>query len=234
MPEFICQLARDDINFPDPCQALHEPNGLLAIGGDLRPERLLAGYRKGIFPWYQDDHPILWWSPDPRTVLFPQNIKISRSLHKTLRNKHFKVTFDKAFCQVIMACAAPRETDGETWITQDMQQAYIKLHEQGYAHSVETWLDDELVGGLYGVAVGKIFFGESMFSRLRDASKVALVHLAWQLHAWDFALIDCQLPTEHLFSLGAENIKRLLFLEYLQQEVNQPHHLGQWILEVSK
>lgn len=195
--------------FPDLEHALTEPNGLLAVGGDLRPERLLFAYRNGIFPWYSDGEPILWWSPDPRAVLFPPEMKISRSLRKTLRREHLRVTYDECFSDVIRACAAPRvdrHTGGHTgtWITEEMQDAYIRLHELGYAHSMECWEEGELVGGLYGVAIGKVFFGESMFSRVRDASKVALTSLCRR----DYALIDCQLPSEHLSRLGAIAIPR--------------------------
>ena len=201
--------------FPDVDLALREPDGLLAVGGDLAPERLLAGYRKGIFPWYGDDQPILWWSPDPRTVLFPARFRVSRSLRRTLRKGRFTVTLDHAFERVIADCAAPRRTGADTWITRDMAGAYTKLHHKGYAHSVECWLDDQLAGGMYGVAIGKIFFAESMFSRVTDASKVAFAYLARQLLAWNFALIDCQLHSAHLASLGAEQISRREFTGYL-------------------
>jgi len=199
--------------FPDLRYALMEPNGLLAVGGDLEPARLLFAYKNGIFPWYSEGEPILWWSPDPRAVLFPPEMKVSRSLRKTLRRGHLEVTFDRCFSAVIRACAAPRADgsggrDSGTWITGEMQDAYIRLHELGYAHSVECWAGTELAGGLYGVvlgnALGRVFFGESMFSRVRDASKVALVALCQQ----DYALIDCQVPNDHLTRLGAVNIPR--------------------------
>lgn len=202
--------------FPDVSLALREPDGLLAVGGDLAPDRILAGYRKGIFPWYSDDQPILWWSPDPRTVLFPGRFKISRSLRKTLRKKRFRVTMDRAFEAVVQACAAPRRAGSGTWITRDMAAAYTALHHAGHAHSVECWLDDRLAGGMYGVAIGRIFFGESMFSRATDASKVAFAVLARQLEAWGFALIDCQVYSAHLASLGAEQISRREFIGYLE------------------
>jgi len=202
--------------FPDVSLALREPDGLLAVGGDLAPDRILAGYRKGIFPWYSDDQPILWWSPDPRTVLFPERFKVSRSLRKTLRKGRFTVTMDQAFEQVIRGCAAPRRSGSGTWITRDMAAAYTALHHQGYAHSVECWLDGRLAGGMYGVAIGRIFFGESMFSRVTDASKVAFAYLARQLFAWNFALIDCQVHSAHLASLGAEQITRRDFTACLE------------------
>jgi leucyl/phenylalanyl-tRNA--protein transferase len=170
--------------FPDPQRALHEPDGLLAVGGDLSPERLLAAYRRGIFPWYEAGQPILWWSPDPRAVLLPDELKVSTSLRKALRSRDVEVTLDRAFADVISGCAAPRPRQRGTWLTPDMQRAYARLHELGYAHSVEVWEDGTLAGGLYGVALGRVFFGESMFSRLRDASKVALVHLVAETRAW--------------------------------------------------
>ncbi|MGB5534984.1 MAG: leucyl/phenylalanyl-tRNA--protein transferase, partial [Thiogranum sp.] len=171
------------LDFPDVSLALREPDGLLAVGGDLTADRILSAYRRGIFPWYSDKQPILWWSPDPRTVLFPARLKLSRSLRKTLRRARFRVTMDQAFREVIAACAAPRPGSFGTWITQDMADAYNALHETGCAHSVECWLDDRLVGGLYGVSTGRVFFGESMFSRVPDASKVAFAWLVRQLKA---------------------------------------------------
>ncbi|MDH5594857.1 MAG: leucyl/phenylalanyl-tRNA--protein transferase, partial [Gammaproteobacteria bacterium] len=167
--------------FPDVEQALTEPEGLLAVGGDLSPERLLEAYRRGIFPWYSEDQPVLWWSPNPRSVLFPDKLKISRSLKKTLNKNLYTVTLDTAFRDVMVACAQPRKDGNGTWITPDMIDAYCTLFEQGHAHSVETWLNDELVGGLYGIAIGKVFFGESMFSKKTDASKVAFTKLVQQL-----------------------------------------------------
>jgi len=201
--------------FPPLEQALSDPDGLLAFGGDLSIKRLLKAYRLGIFPWFSDDQPIMWWSPDPRTVLFPHELKISRSLAKTCRKKPFEITLNKAFADVINACAAPR-SDGEgTWITDDMQQAYCNLHEAGHAHSVEAWQDGQLIGGLYGIAIGQVFFGESMFAYKTDASKVAFVHLVHQLQAWEFQLIDCQVDSAHLQSLGASQISRREFANYL-------------------
>ena len=215
-------LQRDSLNFPPLHRALREPNGLLAAGGDLSPERLIQAYRHGCFPWFQDGQPILWWSPDPRTVLFPDELHVSRSLEKCLRQQHYKVTFDQQFSQVIQACAAPRTYADGTWITTPMQVAYLQLHEQGIAHSVEVWRDEELVGGLYGLAMGQLFFGESMFSRADNASKVGFVTLVRQLQSWGFGLIDCQMPTQHLHSFGARAISREAFAEYLRNGLNLP------------
>ena len=202
--------------FPPVEQAEIEPNGLLAVGGDLSSVRLLNAYRSGIFPWYSDDQPILWWSPDPRMVLYPDRLKISRSLAKTLRNRQFVVTFDRAFARVMTACSAPRKKEQGTWITPEMLAAYRELHRIGYAHSVEVWFEEELVGGLYGVSLGCVFFGESMFSIERDASKVALVHLTRLLKERGFQLIDCQVYSPHLVSLGAEEIERTRFCQELE------------------
>lgn len=195
-------------SFPPVENALTEPNGLLAVGGDLSPHRLVEAYCKGIFPWFNEDEPIYWWSPDPRMVLFPAELKISRSLRKTLKKDHYQIRVDTQFEQVMQACAAPRQGQAGTWIHPQMVAAYTQLHELGLAHSVETWIDDKLVGGLYGVALGKVFFGESMFSRVTDASKIAFVHLVKQLQCWEFGLIDCQVRTQHLSSLGAREISR--------------------------
>ncbi len=197
--------------FPDAELALREPNGLLAAGGDLSPQRLVAAYRRGIFPWYGDDQPILWWTPDPRTVLVPEAVRISRSLRKTLNKGIFEVTMDTAFEEVVAACAAPRGDDQGTWITREMYNAYNRLHRLGWARSVECWRHGELVGGLYGVAIGRVFFGESMFSRESDASKVALVHLC----RMDYELIDCQIESDHLFRLGAQTMPRAQFLRHV-------------------
>ncbi|NNJ85154.1 MAG: leucyl/phenylalanyl-tRNA--protein transferase [Gammaproteobacteria bacterium] len=204
--------------FPDPAYVLMEPNGLIAAGGDLKPDRLLFAYRNGIFPWYSEGDPILWWSPDPRAVLFPDQIKISRSLRKVLRQGRFRITHDQCFPDVIRGCAAPRVnhqgTNHEgTWITKEMQDAYIRLHELGHAHSVECWKDTELAGGLYGVALGRVFFAESMFTRIRDASKVALVELCRQ----DYEFIDCQFMNEHIARLGVTTIPRARFLALLRK-----------------
>jgi len=198
-------------DFPPVERALTDPRGLLAAGGELSPTWLLAAYRRGIFPWYSAGEPILWWSPDPRLVLVPADIRISRSLRRTLRQRRFEVRFDTAFARVVAACAAPREPGGGTWITPEMQRAYLCMHELGYAHSVESWVDDQLVGGLYGMVLGRAFFGESMFSHHTDASKVALAHLAGYLETQDFAVIDCQMTTAHLLSLGACEMPRSEF-----------------------
>jgi leucyl/phenylalanyl-tRNA--protein transferase len=214
--------------FPDVELALDEPNGLLAAGGDLSPQRILAAYRLGIFPWYSDGEPILWWSPDPRAVLFPESIKISRSLKKTLNKKLFDVRLDTAFDQVIRACAQPRKDGAGTWITGPMYETYCQLHRDGFAHSVECWQNGRLVGGLYGLALGKVFFGESMFSLVTDASKVALVHLVWQLKRWRFGMIDCQVTSSHLASLGATDIPRREFIQLLNRWVNEPGQPGAW------
>lgn len=215
-------LKRDDLSFPPLETALREPNGLLAAGGDLRPERLLAAYRHGCFPWYQEGQPLLWWSPDPRTVLFPDELHVSRSLRKRMRHGDYRVTFDKAFAEVIQGCAGPRSYADGTWITTPMQDAYIRLHEMGVAHSVEVWQQGQLVGGLYGIAMGELFFGESMFSRATDASKVGFVTLVERLREWGFALIDCQMPTRHLESFGARSIPRAAFAEALAMHLDRP------------
>ncbi|RRW16616.1 leucyl/phenylalanyl-tRNA--protein transferase [Stutzerimonas stutzeri] len=215
-------LKRDDLSFPPLETALREPNGLLAAGGDLRPERLLAAYRHGCFPWYQEGQPLLWWSPDPRTVLFPDELHVSRSLRKRMRHGDYRVTFDKAFAEVIQGCAGPRSYADGTWITTPMQDAYIRLHELGVAHSVEVWQQGQLVGGLYGIAMGELFFGESMFSRATDASKVGFVTLVERLREWGFALIDCQMPTRHLESFGARSIPRAAFAEALAMHLDRP------------
>jgi leucyl/phenylalanyl-tRNA--protein transferase len=214
--------------FPPVEQAQQEPNGLLAVGGDLSLTRLLSAYRSGIFPWYSDGQPILWWSPDPRLVLLPERLKISRSLRKILRNKGFSVSVDRDFSSVIQACAAPRQYEGETWITKEMLIAYESLHRAGHAHSVEVWLGEELVGGLYGVATGSTFFGESMFSSERDASKVALVCLARYLSSWGYKVIDCQVYSQHLVSLGAEQMPRSRFMEILRDSVDDKIASNAW------
>jgi len=204
--------------FPDVEYALAHPNGLLAVGGDLSPERLLCAYRRGIFPWFSEGQPILWWCPDPRVVLFPAELKVPRSLRKRLRNAGFEVTWDRAFRAVIEGCAAPRPEQEGTWITPEMERAYLRLHELGHARSIEVWRDGELAGGLYGVAMGRVFFGESMFTRVRDASKVALAHLCRD----EFELIDCQVPTDHLFRMGAVSIPRRRFVRLLDQLCDGP------------
>lgn len=226
----------DDIHkniFPNVELALTEPDGLLAVGGDLSVERLISAYQQGIFPWYSEGQPILWWSPDPRMVLEPKNVKVSRSLAKTIRKNIYTITFDQQFQDVIIECSKPRLEKGseqyETWILDEMIVAYTNLHNEGYAHSVECWLDNKLVGGLYGVAIGDVFFGESMFSRVSDASKVAFVFLCEQLQKWGYKLIDCQVYTSHLESLGAGMILRKDFLNFLQQHATNKNNNEKWL-----
>ena len=209
-----------DDPFPPVTAALIEPNGLLAAGADLSPERLIDAYRHGIFPWFNPSQPILWWSPDPRMVLFPRELKVARSLAKVLRNQHYEIRADTCFRAVMQACAQPRPAQDGTWISDEMVAAYCTLHERGVAHSVETWIDGQLAGGLYGVALGRVFFGESMFARAPNASKIAFAHLVWQLERWDFGMIDCQVHTQHLTSLGARAIARADFVLRLQELVN--------------
>jgi leucyl/phenylalanyl-tRNA--protein transferase len=212
----------DSLAFPDPSTALKTPNGLLAVGGDLAPMRLLQAYQRGIFPWFDEDQPPLWWTPDPRMVLFPAELHISNSLRKTLRKSSWVVRSDTAFAEVLAACAAPRKGSQGTWITRDMQSAYLRLHELGFAHSVEVWDEDNLVGGLYGLAIGKVFFGESMFSRKSNASKIAFVHAVKTLAAAGAELIDCQVANPHLESLGARAIPRSTFMRFLPVCVEVP------------
>jgi leucyl/phenylalanyl-tRNA---protein transferase len=214
--------------FPPLESARKEPNGLLAVGGDLSPQRLLEAYRHGIFPWFSEGDPILWWSPDPRMVLFPAELKVSRSLGKSLRNRRYEIRFDCDFDGVIRACAAPREGQPGTWITAEMRSAYQRLHQLGYAHSVETWMNGELAGGLYGVSVGAAFFGESMFARVRDASKIALVHLVRKLEREGYGVIDCQMRTLHLATLGAREIPRAQFSRLLGELVDYARAPGSW------
>ena len=218
--------------FPPVERALACPNGLLAAGADLSVPRLLDAYRHGIFPWYAEGEPILWWSPDPRMVLVPEEFKVSRSLAKTLRNRHYEIRFDSAFRDVMAACAAPRPGQAGTWITPEMVDAYCALHAAGWAHSVETWIDGALAGGLYGVAIGRVFFGESMFTRVRDASKIALAHLVARLRAARFGLVDCQMVTAHLASLGARQIPRDAFLRRVSELVHYPAPAGCWRREI--
>jgi leucyl/phenylalanyl-tRNA---protein transferase len=227
----MVRLHRHDVRFPPVDQA--SPEGLLAIGGDLRPERLLEAYRHGIFPWYNGDQPILWWSPDPRAVLFPDKLHVPRSLKRGFRQNVFTVTLDTSFRDVMQQCAGPRSQypGGGTWITGDMLDAYTRLHDLGYAHSVETWQDDQLVGGLYGVAIGGAFFAESMFTRVDDASKVALVRLVRQLQAWNFRLIDCQQSSPHVARFGAQELPRSEFSNLLNQALTCPHRQGRWEFE---
>jgi leucyl/phenylalanyl-tRNA--protein transferase len=219
-----------DEDFPPLERALRRPNGLLAAGGDLSPQRLLRAYRRGIFPWYSPGEPILWWSPDPRAALLCAELHIGRTLRKTLRKRAFEITADTAFAAVIERCSEPRLGQSGTWITDEMKQAYIALHRMGLAHSVESWREGELVGGLYGVALGRMFFGESMFSRASDASKVAFVHLVRQLIAWDFPLIDCQMRTDLLASFGARPMPRSEFTRRVTELVNYPDRHGPWSL----
>ncbi len=221
--------ARDP--FPPVTRALTEPNGLLAAGADLSPERLISAYRSGIFPWYSDEQPLLWWSPDPRMVLIPAEFRLARSLRKRLQRRDYAVSADTAFEEVMRGCAAPRAGQPETWITEDMVSAYGELHRLGYAHSIETRIGGELVGGLYGVAIGRMFYGESMFTRATDASKIAFAHLVRQLQRWDFEMIDCQMKTPHLASFGAREIPRAAFMRKLSELVNYPATSGKWRLD---
>ena len=222
----VFRLTRELIFPPSHCA---DPDGLLAVGGDLSPERLLLAYRQGIFPWYSANTAILWWSPDPRLVLFPHELRVSKSLERVLRKKVFTVTMDRAFTEVIRHCAAARRRAGDgTWIVPDMMVAYHRLHQIGYAHSAEAWHQGKLVGGLYGVALGRVFFGESMFTEKTDASKVALVHLVQLLRQWEFKLIDCQVTTAHLKRFGAREIARKEFLKRLDGVSGEPDRRGSW------
>ncbi|HHM06497.1 MAG TPA: leucyl/phenylalanyl-tRNA--protein transferase [Gammaproteobacteria bacterium] len=221
--------ADDDITpFAPPEQALTDPNGLLAVGGSLSPQRLTAAYRSGIFPWFSEGQPVLWWSPDPRAVFYPAEIRISRSLRKRLRRGEYRITADRAFARVITACAQTRADGLGTWITASMREAYCHLHELGVAHSVEAWYENELAGGLYGVALGRVFFGESMFSRRSDASKAAFVALARQLENWGYAMIDGQVPSRHLASLGARLMPRAQFIARLEHYCQQAEPVESW------
>lgn len=220
-------LLSEKIEFPSPHLAAKD--GLLAVGGDLSRERLLLAYRMGIFPWFSDDNPILWWSPDPRLVLYPEEIKVSKTLKKVIKKNVFTVTMDTAFKEVIHHCAKVRIQKNEgTWIVRDMIDAYCRLHDSGVAHSVEAWHRGELAGGLYGVSLGRCFFGESMFTRISNASNVALVNLVTYLSDLEFDLIDCQVTTEHLIRFGAREIPRALFLRQLDKAVNAPTKKGNW------
>jgi len=221
----------DPGEFPDVELARRDPDGLLAVGGDLTVARLLTAYRRGIFPWYSEEQPILWWSPDPRSVLFSHKLHVSRTLRRTLRQGRFAVTLDRDFAAVIQGCSEPRPGQPGTWITDDMREAYLRLHRAGYAHSVEAWRGDSLVGGLYGVAIGRVFFGESMFSRVSDASKVAFVYLVRHLQQHHFELIDCQIQTPHLDSLGAELIPRTRFTGLLARYCRASGPNGPWQLD---
>ena len=217
----------DTLIFPDPRRA--NPDGLLAIGGDLRIERLLLAYRLGIFPWYEEGYPILWWSPTRRCVMDPATFHISRSLRRVLRQQQFTVTFDRAFAHVIRACGETRRAEGKgTWITEEMIDAYCALHEAGFAHSAEAWSEGQLAGGVYGVSLGSAFFGESMFKRETNASKAAFATLAQRLHDWEFTLIDCQISNPHLQSLGSYEISRAEFLRRLTHALTFPTRMGKW------
>jgi leucyl/phenylalanyl-tRNA--protein transferase len=216
--------------FPPVERALKVPNGLLAAGGDLSAERLLAAYRRGIFPWFSEGEPLLWWSPDPRMVLHTDELKVTRSLAKSRRNRGYEVRVDTAFAAVLEGCAGPRRHQPGTWLGTEMRAAYLHLHQLGYAHSFETWHEGVLVGGLYGMAIGRMFYGESMFARATDASKVALAALAAELRWRGFPLVDCQMNTAHLASLGAREIKRADFLRVVSALVNYAEPPGRWDL----
>jgi len=224
----VYQLPKEPL-FPHPSEAMED--GLLAIGGDLSPERLVAAYASGIFPWYSFDDPILWWSPDPRLVLYPEKFKVSKSLKQTLNKKPFDIRVDFAFKEVIESCStAPRKEQNGTWITNEMKEAYIKMFDLGLAHSIETWEGNKLVGGLYGLSIGSTFFGESMFHKRKDASKIAFYHLAQLSIKMGFAFIDCQVSNPHLLSLGAEEISRDDFLDELSDVIEKPTQQGKWNL----
>ena len=207
----------ETLSFPHADKALRDPNGLLAMGGDLRPQRVLSAYHQGIFPWYSDGQPILWWSPDPRCVLYPERLRLGRSLRKAMRTHPYRITTDKAFREVIHACAAPRPGQDGTWITTELLEAFCRLHKMGFAHSFEAWNKQQLVGGIYGLAIGRIFIGESMFHRAPNASKIALVSLVNHLHQRGFIILDCQISSAHLCALGAEEIPRSAYLALLKR-----------------
>jgi leucyl/phenylalanyl-tRNA--protein transferase len=217
--------------FPPVKHALAEPNGLLAAGADLTVPRLVAAYRSGIFPWYSEGQPVLWWSPDPRMVLFPHEFRLSRSLRKRIARRDYEMRADSAFDAVIRCCAAPRPGQEGTWITEDMIVAYNALHRAGHAHCVETWVGGVLAGGLYGVAIGRMFYGESMFTDVSDASKIALAHLVRQLERWGFGMIDCQMTTSHLARFGAREIPRAEFMRKLSTLVNYAEPATKWRLD---
>lgn len=217
--------------FPPTSKALKQPNGLLAAGADLTPARLIEAYSGGVFPWFNADEPVLWWSPDPRMVLFPAELKISRSLKKVIRNREYEVRLDTAFTRVMRGCAQPREGQSGTWISPLMVEAYTRLHEMGVAHSAETWIEGKLAGGLYGVALGRMFYGESMYTEVSDASKIAFVHLVWQLKRWGFGLIDCQMKTEHLGRFGAREIPRGDFMRRVSKLIQYSPAPTPWRFE---
>ena len=220
-------LERDD-PFPLIHKALKQPNGLLAAGADLTPGRLIEAYSLGVFPWFNADEPVLWWSPDPRMVLIPAELKVARSLKKVLRNRTYEVRLDSAFGRVMQGCAQPRDGQSGTWISPMMTDAYTRLHEMGVAHSAETWIDGKLAGGLYGVALGRMFYGESMFTDVSDASKIAFVHLVWQLKRWGFGLIDCQMKTAHLETFGAREIPRSDFMRRVSKLIQYSPAPTRW------
>ncbi|MEE8551834.1 MAG: leucyl/phenylalanyl-tRNA--protein transferase [Desulfobacterales bacterium] len=226
MPVFLLS---DKIAFPPP--RLAPRDGLLAVGGDLSQKRLLLAYSMGIFPWFSDNEPIIWWSPDPRLVLYPRDVRVSRTLRKIIKKNMFHLTMDSAFDQVINQCAQTRLQNNEgTWLVKDMIDAYCKLHESGFAHSVEAWYNNKLVGGLYGVSLGRCFFGESMFAHFSNASNVALVRLVEYLNDLSFDMIDCQVTTDHLIRFGAREIPRIRFLEQLEKSLEKPTLRGKWSL----
>ena len=217
--------------FPPVHFALDDPNGLLAAGGGLSVARLLDAYARGIFPWFNDGDPVLWWCPDPRTVLPTDAVHISRSLRRRLRRRDYEITMDRAFAEVIRACAEPRRDDGGTWLIPSMMRAYQRLHDAGAAHSIEVWVEGQLVGGLYGVSLGRMFYGESMFSRRTDGSKIAIVTLAAQLTRWGFPIIDCQMPTAHLITLGATEMPRRSFVRTVERLVKEPPMPSPWRID---
>jgi leucyl/phenylalanyl-tRNA--protein transferase len=214
--------------FPSTRDALESPSGLLAWGGDLDPRRLLAAYRSGIFPWYSEGQPVLWWSPAPRCVIFPDQVYLSRRTRRRYNSGVYRLTADTAFDAVVAGCAGPRPYDAGTWITQDMRDAYAQLHRMGHAHSVEVWAEEELCGGIYGLGIGSVFFGESMFSRRTDTSKIALVALCRQLHDWGYGLLDCQVGNPHLFRMGAVQLGREAFEQWLEHLVEQRRDAAPW------
>lgn len=220
-----------DDPFPLTNKALKQPNGLLAAGADLTPGRLIEAYSLGVFPWFNADEPVLWWSPDPRMVLFPDELKVARSLKKVLRNRPYEVRLDTAFGRVMQGCAQPRDGQSGTWISPMMTDAYTRLHEMGVAHSAETWIDGKLAGGLYGVALGRMFYGESMFTEVTDASKIAFVHLVWQLKRWGFGMIDCQMKTAHLETFGAREIPRSDFMRRVSKLIQYSPAPTLWRLD---
>lgn len=218
-------------DFPPVTRALTAPAGLLAAGGDLSADWLLAAYSRGVFPWFNADQPILWWSLDPRMVLFPQELRVSHSLKRVMRKRRYEIRVDTAFREVMERCSRPRAGQDGTWISPQMIAAYTELHRLGVAHSIETWINGELAGGLYGVALGRVFYGESMFTQVADASKIAFVHLVRQLQRWQFKVIDCQMNTAHLARFGAREIPRTEFMQLLAEGVHAPGVALPWQLE---